>query len=323
MQTPLARLAAVTLGWNVVVILWGAFVRATGSGAGCGSHWPLCNGSVVPRAPAAETLIELTHRLTSGVALLLVAWLTVACFRATARRHPLRRAAMASLVLILVEAAIGAGLVLFELVGENASAVRAGYMAVHLLNTFLLLAALTATWWLAAGGEAIRRRGPGVGHLAAAAAGLLLVGATGAVAALGDTLFPAASLAAGVAEDLSATAHFLVRLRVLHPLVAVAVAAYLLFLPQLVDAGRRGRTPRRLGGAVSLLALVQLGAGAVNVGLLAPVWMQLVHLLLADALWIAFVLFAAATLTAERQPQSSRRAAAPVASGIEGSATPG
>ena len=76
-----AAYAWAVLGFNLLVILWGAFVRATGSGAGCGSHWPLCNGEVLPRAPALATLIEFSHRLTSGVALLLVIGLVVGAWR--------------------------------------------------------------------------------------------------------------------------------------------------------------------------------------------------------------------------------------------------
>jgi heme A synthase len=292
----LPRFALLTLAVNLLVILWGAFVRATGSGAGCGSHWPLCNGTVVPPAPSAATLIELTHRVTSGLALLLVVALAVCCRRAFVGGHPARRAALASLLLILVEAAIGAGLVLFELVGSDASAGRALYMAVHLVNTFLLLGALTLTAWFAADrGPARWSREPGR-PLLFAAASVLLVAATGAVTALGDTLFPAASLAGGLRQDLDASAHFLVRLRVVHPLLAVAVAGYLLALPQLAGVARRGPLPRRLGSTVSMLALAQLAVGATNVGLLAPVWLQLVHLLLADLLWIALVLFGAAVL---------------------------
>src|SRR5829696_8162535 len=104
------------LAYNLLVILWGAYVRATGSGAGCGSHWPLCNGEVVPRAAAAQTLIEFTHRATSGLALLAVVALVAWVFQAFPRRHPARKGAASSLVLILTEAAVGAGLVLFELV---------------------------------------------------------------------------------------------------------------------------------------------------------------------------------------------------------------
>jgi heme a synthase len=284
----LARFAILTLAVNVVVILWGALVRATGSGAGCGSHWPLCNGTVVPRGPTAATLIEVTHRLTSGIALVLVVALTVWCFRSFPRRHVGRRAAAAALILILIEAALGAGIVLLELVGDDASPLRALYMALHLANTFFLLAALALTCWSAAGGPAphwSRRAGL---ELAVAMSGLLLVAAAGAVTALGDTLFPAASLAGGLAQDRDPAAHLLVRLRILHPLLAVAVSGHLLL---------HGRLARRLGSAVALLALSQLAIGAVNIGLLAPLWLQLVHLLFADALWVALVLFAIAMLS--------------------------
>jgi heme a synthase len=305
----LTRFAVLTLGCNLLVILWGAVVRATGSGAGCGSHWPLCNGVVVPQAPSVATLVELTHRITSGMALVMVIVLTVACWRVLPRGHAARWAAMAALVLIVVEALIGAGLVLFKLVGSNASAGRAAYMGMHLAVTFFLLGSLALTAWWA--DEAPRLRGDRrvAGLLAVAGGGLLLVAASGAVAALGDTLFPASSLVAGVRQDLSPASHFLLRLRVLHPLLAVAVAAYLLFLPQLVRAPRLGRTPRKLGTAVSLLALVQLAVGAANLGLLAPVALQLLHLLLADLLWISVVLFGAAAL-ADPRPSLVASAAA-------------
>jgi heme A synthase len=306
--TRLARFALVTLGVNLVVILWGAVVRATGSGAGCGSHWPLCNGAVVPPSASTATAIEWIHRLTSGLALLLVAALTVACFRAFPPRHLVRRAAIASLVLIVVEAAIGAGIVLLRLTGEDASTLRAIYMAGHLTNTLLLLAALALTWRWADGAPPPRwSRRPGL-EVLAAALGLVVVGATGAVTALGDTLFPAGSLTAGLRQDLDASAHLLLRLRVLHPLLAVAVGGYLLILPQRLGTARRGPDARRLGNVMALLALAQLAAGAINVGLLAPVWMQLVHLLLADLLWIALVLFGAALLA---EAPASQRAPSP------------
>jgi heme a synthase len=269
----------------------------------------LCNGVVVPTKPSVATLVELTHRVTSGLALVMVVVLAVACWRALPRGHGARRAAMTSLVLIVVEALIGAGLVLFELVGSNASAARAAYMGMHLAVTFFLLGALALTGWWVDGAPRLRGDRRVSGLLAIAGGGLLLVAASGAVAALGDTLFPAGSLAAGVRQDLSPASHFLLRLRVLHPLLAVAVAAYLLFLPQLVRAARLGRTPRKLGTAVSLLALVQLAVGAANLGLLAPVALQLLHLLLADLLWISVVLFGAAAL-ADPRPSLVATAAA-------------
>lgn len=289
----IARFAWIVLAWNVLVILWGAVVRATGAGAGCGSHWPLCDGEVVPREPAVETLIELTHRLTSGVALLLVVALVFLAFRAFPRGHACRRAAVASLVLILIEAAIGAGLVLFELVADNSSPLRAVYMAAHLVNTLFLLAALTLTArWAETPPAAPFLRRLRAGLIGLACAGLLLTGATGAVSALGDTLFPAGSLAEGLRQDLDPGTHFLVRLRVFHPLVAVAAALLLLTLARReLESARRTAGSTRLAQALMALVLLQVAAGVLNIALLAPVWMQIVHLFLADLVWIVFVLF--------------------------------
>jgi heme A synthase len=288
------------LGYTVLVILWGAYVRATGSGAGCGAHWPLCDGQLVPRAPDVEMLVEYSHRLTSGVALLAVVALFWKTRRACAPGHPARRGATWSLVFVLTEATVGAMLVLFQLVADNASMARAMFMAVHLVNTFLLLASLTLTaHWLSDGADLQLRRRPAVtAAVLATTAGLLLVGVSGAVAALGDTLFPAASLEGALRADLSASSHVLIRLRIVHPTLAVIVAGALLLtifrLP--IDAGdRRGQ---RALHALAALVVVQVVAGLANVLLLAPVWMQMLHLLLADAIWIAFVLVGAAALRA-------------------------
>jgi heme A synthase len=294
----LARFAWGVLVCNIGVIVWGAYVRASGSGAGCGSHWPLCNGEVIPREASVTTLIEFSHRLTSGLALLLVVALLVWTRRATRPGHPARQGALWSLVFMLTEAAVGAGLVLFRLVADNASMARAMFMAVHLVNTFILIAWLTLTAWWLSGGAPVRlgRRGTAalVGALAVA---LLATGMSGAVAALGDTLFPAGSLRESLAADLSATSHVLVRLRVLHPAIAIATGlALALAAVRLPPAG--DQTGLRLARLLAALVTVQLAAGLVNVVLLAPVWLQMVHLLLADAVWIAFVLLGARALAA-------------------------
>lgn len=298
-----ARYGWGVLAFNLLVILWGAYVRASGSGAGCGAHWPLCNGVVIPRAPALETLVELTHRATSGLALLLVVGQLVWARRVAPRRGAAWWAAHAAMALMLTEALVGAGLVLFEMVAQNASLARAWWLAAHLLNTFALLAALALVPWFASGRPAPRWREPSPerGLLAAALLGTLLLGMTGAVTALGDTLFPARSLADGLAQDFAPTAHVLLRLRVLHPTLAVVVAL-LVLLTAAVAAGRRPDVTTRRGAlAAAGLVLAQLAGGVVNLLLLAPTWMQLAHLLMADALWIALVLLAAATLAAPRQ----------------------
>jgi heme a synthase len=304
----LARFAWLVLFYNVAVVLWGALVRATGSGAGCGSHWPLCNGEVLPRAPAVETLIEFSHRASSGLALILVIALLVWTWRARPKRDPSRAGALASLVLILVEAGVGAGLVLLELVAGDTSPARAVWMAAHLLNTFALLAALALTAHWLSGGPALRLRGRGTGAaiLAGALASVALVGVSGAVAALGDTLFPAESLTAALRVDLAPTAHLLLRLRLLHPVLAILGAVVVVAATILAPLPLGNPKVMRLARGVSGLVLFQLGVGALNVALLAPVWVQILHLLVADLVWIGLVLLAAHGLAA---PAPDQRAA--------------
>ena len=298
-MTRLTRFAWIVLGWNVAVILWGAFVRATGSGAGCGAHWPLCNGEVVPRAPALETMVEFTHRATSGIALLLVFALALWVFRNRPKDHPARRMAGASVFFILTEAAVGAALVLLHLVGENDSVARALFMAGHLANTFVLLACLTLTAHWCATDDPVRREAVSrVGWtFAVGAVALVGVGKSGAVAALGDTLYPAQSILGGLAQDVSPTAHFLVQLRIAHPILALAGVLLVAFAASRVLQGTADARARSTAWAVSGLALLQLALGLLNVVLLAPVWLQIVHLLLADVLWIAFVLLAVRALS--------------------------
>jgi heme A synthase len=294
-----ARLAWGALGYNLLVIMFGALVRATGSGAGCGSHWPLCNGVVLPRQPGTDTLIEFTHRATSGLCLVLAVVLVLAARRTFQSGHACRRGAWAVLGLTIVEALVGAGLVLLELVADNDSIARAVVLGVHLLNTFLLVAALALTAWWATSSPAQHRQGgavsvrPGMASMLLLLAGLLVVGVTGAVTALGDTLFPAGSLAEGLSADISPTAHVLVQLRVIHPLLAVAVG--LLLAVAALRVVVRGAAPRtvQVARAAGVLVLLQLALGLVNLVLLAPTALQLLHLLLADLVWIAAVLLTA------------------------------
>jgi len=299
MSKTFARYAWAVLAYNLGVVLWGGFVRATGSGAGCGNHWPLCNGTVTQHSPSAATIIEFTHRLMSGLDLALVALLVVWAFRRFPRRHPVRLGATLSAVFLLTEALIGAALVLLQHVARNASVSRAYWLSTHLINTLMLLACLTLTaWWSAkrvgqAAPPALPRRRT-VWMAGVSLASVVVLGVSGAIAALGDTLFPASSLAAGLAQDLDPAAHIFLRLRLLHPLIAVAVGAWLLFYA-VSSASRRPDVGRPAWSLVALLG-AQIGAGVVNLLLLAPVWMQLVHLLLADLLWITLVLLSAAML---------------------------
>ena len=285
--------------YNVGVVLWGAYVRATGAGAGCGNHWPLCNGEVIPRSAALNTVIEFTHRATSGVDLALVAVLVLWAFRAFPQRHPARLGAVLSAVFLLTEALIGAALVLLEHVANNPSANRAWSLSTHLVNTLTLLACLALTAWWAGGQARTRASLPA----AASLGGVMLLGVSGAIAALGDTLFPARTLTEGLARDFDPSSNIFLRLRGLHPLIAVAVAGWVLWFA-ISAAARRPQLRPRAWLVLGLMG-AQLAAGMANLLLMAPVWMQMLHLLLADAFWIALVILCAAL---QQSPGTADRA---------------
>jgi heme A synthase len=270
---------------------------------------------VVPQAPQVATVVEFVHRLSSGLSIILIAALAVWAFRSFPRGHRVRRGALWSGLFIFTEALIGAGLVLFSLVAHDESVARVWSHAAHLVNTFLLIMVLTLTAWWAGGGKAMRLRGHGaVGALLGVALlGTLLLGATGAVTALGDTLFPSASLGAGITEDFSATAHFLTRLRVIHPVLAITLGVYIVIVARIVSSTRPNPDTRRFARVLIGLFGIQFVIGMANVGLLAPIWMQLIHLLFADLLWIALVLLGASAMLAEGvQAGSIPAPAAPV-----------
>ncbi len=286
--------------YNVAVIVWGAVVRATGSGAGCGSHWPTCNGEVIPSLRQIETAVEFGHRLTSGLAGMLVLLLLVWAFRRKGTTIFTRGAAVASLIFVIIEGAIGALLVRLELTAKNDSPLRAAMIAVHLCNTLLLLAALGLTAWSGARREPIRwqmRRGVAA-LLAVGLVGGLVVCAAGAVTALGDTLFPSGSLAEGFAADLDPNANFLLRLRVIHPAAAVLTSFYLLVTGRIVVRLVRKESSAFWFGILQMVIVGQIALGVFNVMLLAPVVIQLLHLLLADVLWVVLVVFAAESVIA-------------------------
>ena len=293
--TRFAKFAWFVLIWNVITALWGAFVRATGSGAGCGSHWPLCNGQVVPQAEQVATLVEFSHRIMSGLAMIGVLVLLIWAFRAYPKGHPVRYGAVASAVFIILEALVGAALVLFGWVVDDASKERALVVSIHLVNTFLLLASLAVVAWWASNKRPIALYAHQwlVWGLRAGLLLVLLIGVSGAITALGDTLFPVNSVAEGLQQDFDKTASFLVRLRFWHPILSILTGVYLLFLARLLNAEHADPTVTRLSRLVAIFVIAQLAVGFVNVMLLAPVWMQVVHLLMADLVWLSLVLLSA------------------------------
>ena len=288
----------ITYAWFVVlytvaVILWGAVVRATGSGAGCGRHWPVCNGEIIHRPESVATMIELSHRLTSSLTGFLIIILLVWAFRVFPKASLVRRGAILSFVFVVIEGGFGALLVLAELVEDNASVWRAVAIGLHLINTLILLYWAVLVAWAAH--DPTRQFTTPHKHsnlLWGAMIALCVVSSAGAITALGDTLFPAESLAQGLAADLDPTQNFLVQLRVWHPALAVLVSGYLMWMASRLHEETLSPFAERLTNAVYGVVILQLLVGILNIFLLVPVWMQIIHLLVADSLWIVIVLLA-------------------------------
>ena len=281
------------LAYNVAVILWGTAVRATGSGNGCGDHWPLCNGELIERHPAITTMIEYTHRATSGIALLAVVGLVAWVFLGTAKRHLARVAAVASLVFILNEAILGALLVLLGMTAQNESPARAFYLALHLTNTLLMLAAMALTAHFLSRKRGYMRGSVVMRGMWTASIGLMAViatGVTGSLTALADTLHPATNLASAFAQDFSANSNWLVRIRWFHPAVSL-IAGF--FVAGLALMSMRYRGNHKLALGLIALLVMQYGLGLGDLLLLTPLSMQILHLLGADLVWIALVIVVA------------------------------
>lgn len=301
----LAKYAWFVLAFNIVVILWGVFLRASKSGDGCGQHWLTCQGEVIPSAPELKTFIEFSHRVTSSMAgVFIVALLIWAFWRwrsgRSDRTGAVLKMAAGSFVFVVLEGLLGAGLVLTGNTAENLTPERPFWMAAHLINTFILLAFLTLTGRCASGGRRlnfqIERK-----YLAALAIGVaavFVVGISGSIAALSTMIFPAGTLIEGIAKDFSPTSNTLLRLRLLHPITAILTSVFIVFLTGWLTRERPGdRAVSGWSNILSILILAQIALGAATLLTLAPIIMQLGHLLFADAIWITYVMFSASFLS--------------------------
>jgi cytochrome c oxidase assembly protein subunit 15 len=304
---PLVRFAWFAVFFNVLVTVWGALVRSSGSGAGCGNHWPLCNGQVIPISPGFHTIIEFTHRQMTVVLTLIAIALLVWIFRSTAKGHAARGFAVVAMLLLLNEAFLGAMLVKLGYVTGNQSSGRMVMLSIHFSNTLLLAAALTLTARFLSTERrwAGLQRAQGFGWAVLGLAATIGVGVSGSMAALGDTLFPASSMRAAYLQDFGSGSPWLLRLRLVHPVSAVIAALFVIWLVrrsrQDDENERRGSgvphgSRRRLARLMLGLLATQFVLGIADVLLLAPAWMQLLHLLGADLYWVALVLLAAETI---------------------------
>ena len=284
--------------YNLVVILWGAYVRVSFSGDGCGAHWPLCGSALIVPGIKAPQAIEYAHRISTGVVipLILVQWFCA--FRLFPKGHMARAGSVACCAFTFSEALIGAVLVLYNLVAHNPSVYRALADSMHLVNTFLLVASLTLTAWWSEGRPplGLRNQGAVVPALGTLLIASLFVGVSGHIAALGDMLFPTDTLMEGLRADFSPTASFLLHLRLLHPFLSVGLGIYAILLSRVIGRQRPELQSPRFGRYCVWLFVIQIAAGFLNLFLRAPIWMQIVHLFLADLLWINLVLLSAAAL---------------------------
>lgn len=294
--------------YNILVVVWGAFVRASKSGAGCGAHWPDCNGQIIPQAPSLKTIIEFTHRSTSGLAGIAVIVLLIWAFRSFPKRHAIRIGAAIAFAFIVAEGLLGAWLVKQGLVAENDSVARAVIITIHLANTLILLAALALTAWWATTRQELGWPLQWKGNVKS---GIVLVGcllsvvflsASGAITALGATLFPVQSMAEGLARDLSPR-HFLESLIWIHPIAAVLLGLVMTFCVIFIGSLHKTAAVALLMKIQIGLLLVQLLLGGLNLMLHAPVWLQLIHLFVANLVWVNLVLFTASVLVPQKQSE--------------------
>ena len=294
------------LAFNGLVILGGTIVRATGSGDGCGDTWPKCGDQFVPPNATVETLIEFSHRASSFLAGLGVAVVVVLALWFFPKGSITRRAAVVAGILLVVEALLGAALVLYGWVDTDISAGRLIVVPLHLTNTFLLLGSLTVTAWWGSGfpapsGQLERSTNR---WLIVGALVVVLLGVTGALNALADTVFPSESVVGDLSEKFGSTAPLLSKLRIVHPVVAIAGG---LLVGWIATSRSRhaGSRSRKLSSAVVIIIFSQFFIGIANIYLLTPLSIQVVHLMVADVLWIAYVMVWV-SLLGERVPSSSK-----------------
>jgi len=284
-------LAWTTLWLTVAVVIGGALVRATDSGAGCGESWPICGGQIIPEIGTHHTAIEISHRLMTALLGIVLVTLFQLIRRKYDKTHRLRRAVFAAGVILIVESLLGASLVVFGWVEYDASIARLIVVPIHLANTFLLVGAMTLVAFFADGGRGFRvDLSKTLDRVIAACLGIVLViGATGALNALADTLIKSDALRPAATDEVQVTEAVLRQIRTIHPFVAIigGLAVYMLIRFLVGDAGKRVRS---LALGVQGIIWAQFIIGLLNIALNVPLEIQLLHLFVADVLWIMVVL---------------------------------
>lgn len=294
------------LTFTIGVIVSGDVVQATQSGAGCGESWPRCDGSLIPSIGDAHTAIEFTHRMATTVLSLGFVVLLVGAWKLYGRGHRVWTATLWATGFLVLEILVGAALVRFGWVDDDASWGRVFADGIHVVNTFLLLGAIVLVAWFASGGARLHidaSRRPAT-LLLAAAATVLLITITGTINSLADML----ALSDEVDIDETPIAAILVSVRGIHPALAIAGGIGVFYLlVQLGDAATGAAM--RLVIAVQVAIAAQFLVGILNIALLTPLETQIIHLLLADTIWVLLVLLAARMLGTNAPERAAARAA--------------
>lgn len=300
MQKKFAKFAWFVLVYNIVVVIWGVFLRASKSGDGCGKYWLTCHNEFIPTAPQLKTIIEFTHRIMSGLDGFIVLGFVIWAFLIYDKGEQIRKFAFVSLIFVITEGLIGGVLVLTGNTAEANTSVRPFLAISHLLNTFVLIGSLSLTAWLASGGNEIslKNKGKYVWILGLGIVGFVFIGASGSLAALSSMLYETKTLTEGLQQDFAGSSPLLLRLRISHPILSILVGISFVFLAGWLKTKAEGNLwVQRFSNALTILVLIQLCFGALTLLMLAPILMQLGHLLLADLMWISFVLMWAAFLS--------------------------
>lgn len=257
--------------YTLIVIAWGAWVRISHSGNGCGDHWPLCNGDFIPDLQHGKTVVEFSHRITSGLYGLIVIGIFIFFRKASETSAQSKKISLYLLIFMILEALLGALLVKKSLVTVNDSIFRLVTMSLHQLNSFLLTGTTFLLYLSTKQKLHIRPTKLNVFFL--------MLAVSGAIASLAATLFPSTSLWEGIIKDFSSDSHLFVKLRIVHPILAVGIVTGIIYW--LLTRPENEKAHAQLALKLFMAAVV----GVVTLVTLSPVWLKLTHLMLAHFIW--------------------------------------
>ena len=267
---------------SIASILAGAFVRATGSGDGCGATWPTCKGKIIPALSDTSELIEFSHRSVSGV-LLVVTLIIFAKTRKFQKESLVRKVTNYLTFFVIFEALIGAVIVIFEWVGLNSSLPRIIAVPIHLVNTFGLLGSYAILYKILQDDLQNIKNMFNKNFLLISSL-FLLSGATGSITALADVLFPSASFVEGFLADFDRTSEVLTRLRILHPIISSTLSIVL----YVYATGIRKKYNVSVK-PLQILIFIAVFLGVINVLSNIVLPLSILHLAIADFLWISYI----------------------------------